>query len=151
MPALLITAAVLFFDQLSKWIIQETMELGQSIPVITNIFHITYWRNPGAAFGIMAFRTNFFIIVGFLVVAAIIIVLLRLPPERKLLKVALALQLGGAVGNLIDRIRTGYVVDFFDFRVWPVFNIADSAIVIGVILLSWFLLVTPETKPKPNG
>lgn len=150
-PALLITAAVLLFDQLSKWIIQQTMEIGQSIPVITNIFHITYWRNPGAAFGILAFHTNFFIIVGIIVTLVLILVLLRLPPGRSLLKIALSLQLGGAAGNLIDRMRTGYVTDFFDFRVWPVFNIADSAIVVGVILLSWFLLIAPESNPNPNG
>jgi signal peptidase II len=117
--------------------------------VIANVFHITYWRNPGAAFGILAYRTEFFIIIGTLVAVGIIIALLKLPPGKHLLKVALAMLLGGAIGNLIDRVRIGYVIDFFDFRIWPVFNIADSAIVIGVILLAWFLLVMPETKPKP--
>jgi signal peptidase II len=147
--AFLIALTVLLIDQLSKGIVTKTMELGQSIPVIANVFHITYWRNPGAAFGILAYRTEFFIIIGTLVAVGIIIALLKLPPGKHLLKVALAMLLGGAIGNLIDRVRIGYVIDFFDFRIWPVFNIADSAIVIGVILLAWFLLVMPETKPKP--
>jgi len=149
-PAMLISIAILFTDQLSKYFIQQNMELGQSIPIINNMFHLTYWHNPGAAFGILASQTNFLIAIGALVAAAIIIVLLKLPPGKKLLKVSLALQLGGAAGNLIDRIRTGYVIDFFDFRIWPVFNIADSAIVIGAILLLWVLLVAPEIKPNPS-
>lgn len=147
MRPFLLAAAVLISDQLSKWAIQRTMELGQSIPVVDNIFHITYWRNPGAAFSLLPFRTTFFVIIGILVVTVIIVFFRRVPADRKLLQFALALQLGGAMGNLVDRVRIGSVVDFLDFRVWPVFNLADSAIVVGVILLSWDLLRTPDRPP----
>lgn len=111
------------------------MSLNQSIPVITNVFHITYVHNFGAAFGLFAHRTGFFIFVTTVVVLLIFVFLRHLPKEQKLLRAALVLQLGGATGNLIDRVRLGYVIDFFDLRVWPVFNVADIAIVFGVGLL----------------
>ena len=111
------------------------MSLNQSIPVITNVFHITYVHNFGAAFGLFAHRTDFFIFVTTVVVLLIFVFLRHLPKEQKLLRAALVLQLGGATGNLIDRVRLGYVIDFFDLRVWPVFNVADIAIVFGVGLL----------------
>lgn len=111
------------------------MSLNQSIPVITNVFHITYVHNFGAAFGLFAHRTGFFIFITTVVVLLIFVFLRHLPKEQKLLRAALVLQLGGATGNLIDRVRLGYVIDFFDLRVWPVFNVADIAIVFGVGLL----------------
>jgi len=111
------------------------MSLNQSIPVVTNVFHITYVHNFGAAFGLFAHRTGFFIFVTTVVVLLIFVFLRHLPKEQKLLRAALVLQLGGAMGNLIDRVRLGYVIDFFDLRVWPVFNVADIAIVFGVGLL----------------
>lgn len=111
------------------------MSLNQSIPVITNVFHITYVHNFGAAFGLFVHRTGFFIFVTTVVVLLIFVFLRHLPKEQKLLRAALVLQLGGAMGNLIDRVRLGYVIDFFDLRVWPVFNVADIAIVFGVGLL----------------
>ncbi len=112
------------------------MEKGQSIPIIENIFHFTFVQNPGAAFGIFAYKTAFFIVVATVVTAVIIYFNYTMPKDRRLLRWGLALQLGGALGNLIDRLKTGYVIDFFDFRVWPVFNIADIAIVVGVGILA---------------
>lgn len=135
MLILLLAVPVILFDQLLKLLVVNTMSLNQSIPVITNVFHITYVHNFGAAFGLLAHRTSFFILVTLVVVFLLLIFLRHLPKEQKLLRAALVLQLGGAAGNLIDRVRLGYVIDFFDFRVWPVFNVADIAIVFGVGLL----------------
>lgn len=135
MIILLITVLLIVIDQLTKLAVVSTMSLNQSVPVIPNVFHITYVHNFGAAFGILAHRTGFFILITVAVVLFILFFLRQVPGEHTLLRVALALQLGGALGNLIDRVRFGYVVDFFDFRVWPVFNVADIAIVTGIGLL----------------
>ncbi|MFZ5646128.1 MAG: signal peptidase II [Bacillota bacterium] len=126
--------AVFLADQASKMFIMGNMFLNQSIPVITNVFHITYIRNPGAAFGLMAYRTSFFIAVSILVVLGII-VFYKKYGGKGTVQVTLGLIAGGALGNLVDRVRFGEVVDFLDFRVWPVFNLADSAIVVGAALL----------------
>ncbi|MBS4007766.1 MAG: signal peptidase II [Clostridium sp.] len=132
---LLIALLIILIDQLTKLLVVNTMSQNESIPVINNIFHITYVHNFGAAFGLLAHRTGFFILVTVVVLLFILTFLRYLPKEQKLLRAALVLQLGGASGNLIDRVRVGYVIDFFDFRVWPVFNVADIAIVFGIGLL----------------
>ncbi|MDK2925203.1 MAG: signal peptidase [Bacillota bacterium] len=124
---------VLLLDQITKLAVRRYLLPGESLPVLPGIFHLSYVQNPGAAFGILKYQTGFFIAITALVVAAIIFYAPRVDPG--LLRVALALELGGALGNLIDRLRFGYVVDFLDFRIWPVFNVADMAIVIGVGLL----------------
>ncbi|MBT9140599.1 MAG: Lipoprotein signal peptidase [Dehalococcoidia bacterium] len=143
---LLIAVLVILFDQLSKLLVVNTMSLNQSIPVIPNVFHITYVHNFGAAFGLLAHRTGFFILVAVAVVLLLLAFLRYLPKEQKLLRAALVLQLGGVAGNLIDRVRVGYVIDFFDFRVWPVFNVADIAIVFGIGLL--ILDLTSNAREK---
>ncbi len=132
---MLIALLIILIDQLTKLLVVNTMSQNESIPVINNIFHITYVHNFGAAFGLLAHRTGFFILVTVVVLLFILTFLRYLPKEQKLLRAALVLQLGGASGNLIDRVRVGYVIDFFDFRVWPVFNVADIAIVFGIGLL----------------
>lgn len=129
-----------------KFFVMRSMDLHQSIAVLPNIFHITYVHNYGAAFGLLAHRTGFFVLVALAVVAVIIICLRHIPKEHKLMRYALALQLGGALGNLVDRVRFGYVVDFFDFRVWPVFNVADIAIVAGIGFLILDLARTPREE-----
>jgi len=148
MHLLFILFTVLMLDQSSKYFISHSFHQGQSLPVITNIFHITYVQNPGAAFGMLAYRTTFFLAVTVLVIAIILFVYRKVPVERKLLRVGLGLQLAGAIGNFIDRLRLGYVVDFFDFRIWPVFNVADMAIVVGVCLLAVEILRTPEERKE---
>ncbi|WP_342774531.1 signal peptidase II [Biomaibacter acetigenes] len=134
---------VLAADQLSKYIIRANMEPHESLPIIKGIFHITYVQNTGAAFSILQGKTYFFTIVSLAIILAIIFFLRKVPPEKRLLRFVMALVLGGAAGNLIDRFRFGYVVDFFDFRIWPVFNIADSAIVVGVIILAYLIAFDP--------
>ncbi|MFH1577610.1 MAG: signal peptidase II [Candidatus Omnitrophota bacterium] len=134
---------ILIFDQLSKYIVSQRLPLGRSIPIIKNVFHLTYILNRGAAFGILKNQTYFFIIAA---IAAIIFILINLRRTRALkVKIALSLILSGAASNLLDRIRLGAVVDFLDFRIWPVFNFADSAISIGAILLAYSLLAGKNT------
>ena len=141
----LIGLLVLFFDQLTKFWVQNSMLPRDSIPLIPGVFHLTYVQNTGAAFGFLREKTLFFIAVAVLVLGFIIFLIPRLPRGNLFLRVVFGLLLGGALGNLIDRIRFGYVVDFLDFRIWPVFNIADMAIVVGVCFLVWEIWFrTPE-------
>jgi signal peptidase II len=135
----LLVFLVLLADQASKVLVVRLMTLGESIPVIKDVFHLTYLHNPGGAFGILAYRTWFFILVALVVVLLILGFLRHVRPGDNRLTAALALQLGGTLGNLLDRIRQGYVIDFLDFRFWPVFNLADTSIVVGVFLLLWQL------------
>ncbi|TLN00162.1 signal peptidase II [bacterium] len=146
--------AIFVFDQGIKWLVIRYMEIGQSIPLIDNVFHLTYVQNPGAAFGMLPYQTVFFITVTVLVVGGIALYYRKLPPGRRLLKAGLALQVGGALGNLADRVRFGRVVDYLDFRVWPVFNLADIAIVTGVGLLILELFKAddnPRIKKEGGG
>ena len=145
----IIAAAVVGLDQLSKYIVSSFMEIGQSIPVIHEFLYITYLRNPGAAFGMLPYRTIFFIIITILVVGFIIYYYRTLPAGFSLLRLGLALQLGGALGNLVDRVSGTYVIDFIDFTIWPpVFNLADTAIVIGIVL---FLIAFWRMAPTLEG
>ena len=146
MQLVLIALLVLVLDQASKYAVKSAMELNQSIPLIPRVFHLTYIQNPGAAFGLLANRTSFFIWITFLVVALILVFYRQIPGDRRWTRLALAMMLGGAVGNLIDRLRAGSVVDFLDFRFWPVFNLADSAIVVGMGLLAWQLLRSGQAE-----
>ena len=143
MGVFLIALGVLFLDQGTKYLVNTKMIAGQSIPVIEGVFHLTYVQNRGAAFGILQGQTIFFMLVSVVILGLILYLLPRIPPDHSLLCVALGFLLGGAVGNLLDRILHSFVIDFFDFRIWPVFNIADIAIVSGVILFCWEILMKP--------
>ena len=147
MRLILIVAAVMLADQLSKQFIMRTMEIGQSITVISNFLYVTYVRNPGAAFGMLPYQTAFFVVITVLVGAFIIYYYRLLGEDHKWLRLGLSLQLGGALGNLVDRLSEGYVVDFINFTIWPpVFNIADSAIVIGIGIFLIAFWRNPELK-----
>ena len=111
----------------------------------------TYVENRGAAFGLLQEQTTFFILVGVTVIGVILYSFRQMPRPSIILTVALGLQLGGAIGNLIDRVRFGYVVDFMDLSVWPVFNVADSAIVCGVVGLAYTLAFPPRTATAPSN
>lgn len=134
--------AVVILDQFSKYIVVENMALGESIPIIEEVFHLTYILNPGAAFGVFAHNRLFFIAIAVVVIGIIIWARREILASPWEVKAGCGLFLGGAIGNLIDRARQGLVIDFFDFRIWPVFNIADIAICIGVGLIIWNLLKT---------
>ncbi|GAA0853447.1 signal peptidase II [Paenibacillus glucanolyticus] len=136
----LIAFVLFLIDQGTKYLIAQNLELYEQIPVIGDFFLITSSRNRGAAFGILQDQLWFFIVVTLIVVAGIIWYLQKVVKEgRRLLPTALALVLGGALGNFIDRLVMGEVVDFLQFNfgsyTFPIFNIADSCIVIGVALI----------------
>jgi signal peptidase II len=139
----LIAAVIIALDQFTKYLVVKYMELGQSIPLIADVFHLTSHRNMGAAFGILQNQRWFFIVITTVVVIGIVISLIRLGKNQPRASLALSLVLGGAVGNFIDRAMTGQVVDFLDFTLinFPIFNVADMAITIGVgiLLLDVFL------------
>ena len=142
--------AIIFFivsaDQAVKYGIASFMEIGESIPVLPGIFHITYIENPGAAFGMFANQRMIFILAALSVIVAVCAAYRRLMDESRTVRWGVALLLGGAVGNLIDRVRTGRVIDFLDFRIWPVFNIADVGICIGVALLIYTMAFEREKE-----
>ncbi len=143
--------ATFLIDQVSKAAVQSLMFLGESIPVAPPFFHLTYIMNPGAAFGLLAYQTPLFIAVGVLLVIGVLAVYRKIPAEKALVRYGLGLVLGGALGNLADRLRYGRVVDFLDFRVWPVFNLADAAIFIGACLLVWELLKDGSWKSEKDS
>ncbi|WP_054949967.1 signal peptidase II [Numidum massiliense] len=144
---LLLALIVVGCDQLTKLVIVKAMNLYDTIPVIDGVFHITSHRNAGAAFGILQDARWFFIVVTVVVIIGILWYMTQIREQKGML-VSLALVLGGAIGNFIDRLLQGEVVDFLDFRMinFPIFNVADSAIVVGVIILLWFTLFSRQTQ-----
>jgi signal peptidase II len=135
---IIVFVLVIVADQISKNLLFNNLYLGQSVPVIPRIFHITMVYNTGIAFGLFKNQTVLFSAISFFVIVLIIFSILEQKRRKDInhLEIfALYLILSGAIGNLIDRFRFGYVIDFLDFRVWPVFNIADSAITIGMVLI----------------
>lgn len=146
LTALLIVAA----DQLSKTWIGSNLVRGESLPA-TGFFRLTHVHNSGAAFGLFPGQSFALIIVALVsIIGLLLFVFLfsrRFPFfEDRLVRLAFGLILGGTVGNLIDRLRLGYVTDFVDIGIWPAFNVADSAVVIGVILVAYSLLFSASAK-----
>lgn len=151
-----LAALVVVADQITKRLAEDRLRGQRSVAVLDDIVRLTYVENRGAAFGLLQDQTAFFVLVGILVIGVIAASYRYLPRSGFRLHLALGLQLGGAIGNLIDRIRQGYVVDFVDFGYrsnwWPVFNIADSAIVVGVALLALNALSpTPSEESAHAG
>jgi signal peptidase II len=141
---------VVVLDQISKWYIRETVDLHQSIPVIDSLFNIVHVRNPGGAFNLLAnaseaIRLPFFVVATVVAVAALIYFIRQIPVSQPWLLFAVAGVLGGAVGNFIDRILYGEVIDFLDVYWgayhWPAFNVADSFISVGVVVLLLYSLL----------
>ena len=143
-----IVILIVAFDQLSKWIVVTNMELHQSIPLIDGWLHITSARNRGAAFSILEDQIWFFILITLIAVTLLSYLIYRYGREDRLLGYTLALILGGALGNLIDRVLAGEVVDFIDFAIinFPIFNIADIGITIGTGLLIIYILFNKNNK-----
>ncbi len=141
---------VYLLDQLSKACVGKLVLQGSSIPVIRNAFHVTFVCNTGAAFGMFREHPHLFVIIAAL---AIVLIGYFLARKASVLnaaeKTALSLILGGTLGNLTDRIRLGYVIDFIDLRVWPVFNLADTFITIGAVVLGLSIFIRgSEAKRK---
>ncbi len=125
---------IIILDQLTKYLISGYILPSQSIPLIKNILHITYIQNTGAGFGILKGWNTILIFVSLIIIGIILFYFDRIIKEKQT-HIPITLILGGAIGNLIDRIFLGYVIDFIDFRIWPAFNIADSCITIGALWL----------------
>ena len=152
-----VTMAVVALDQYTKMIIHTTFDLNESVRVISGFFNFTYVRNTGAAFGIFGnahetFRQVFFLSIPPIAIFIIVTFLYGLPETEKIEIYALSIISGGAMGNYIDRLRFGYVIDFLDFHIqhkytWPAFNVADSEIVIGVAVLTLLMF---RKKPVPK-
>lgn len=132
----LLIVGIVILDQLVKYLVSSSMELHQSIPVIRDIFHITYIHNDGAAFRLLQGQQGFLILVTSITLAAVLVYLYQIRRSGHWsLLLSLALLAGGGIGNLIDRVRFRYVVDYLDLRIWPVFNIADICVVVGCGML----------------
>ncbi|GIW40442.1 MAG: lipoprotein signal peptidase [Candidatus Binatia bacterium] len=140
----LVVAGVFVLDQTTKWYVARSFELHESLPVIEGFFHLTYVRNKGGAFGLLAgwdsgLRLPFFLVASALAIGFLFYFLRQLDERDRWGQFALGGIFGGALGNLVDRVRMGEVVDFFDFHfrgyAWPAFNIADSFITIGAVTL----------------
>jgi signal peptidase II len=152
---LLATAlAVLAVDQVTKFAAREfLLSRGtNSVPLIGDWVRITYVENAGAAFGLLQNQTFLFVIIGVIVVVGILFGHRFMSTHRTMMALCLGLQLGGASGNLIDRLRhDGHVFDFIHVPPWPVFNVADSAIVVGVVILAYYLLFRSTSTQSEGG
>lgn len=143
----IIVFLIIVFDQLIKFFVHKYMYLNQSIPLITNILNLTYVQNTGAAFGLLGGWRAFLLVIGFVVIVAILYINAHLT-KKDHLHLPLAIILGGSIGNLVDRIFRCYVIDYIDFRVWPVFNLADIMINLGFVLLIYQILFNKEEKEE---
>jgi signal peptidase II len=138
--------AVVALDQLTKYLVIVYLQPASTVPVINRFFYLTYVENTGAAFGILRDKTWLLSILTIVIIIAAILYIFKSRMLAPIVKISMALIVAGAMGNLIDRIRLGYVIDFFDFTVWPVFNIADISVVIGTAILVFILLFDKHKK-----
>lgn len=144
-----IIAVIIAADQYTKYLAIKKLSQIDTYPLIKGVFHLTYVENRGAAFGMLQNKQWFFIIVTIIVFIGVLLYMHKNKEQMNIfLVVVLAMILGGAVGNLIDRIRLGYVVDFLDFTLinYPVFNFADCCVVVGTILLAGYLIFFDKLK-----
>jgi signal peptidase II len=153
----LIALIIIVSDQVTKWSIVQNLPLNASRSVLGNFLYLTHTHNTGGAFSLFPAGNTTFIVVAFLAIGALVYAYHRYQRSNAIVSAALGLALGGAVGNLIDRIRFGFVIDFFDLHagtnhtVWPIFNVADSGITVGIFLLAAHFLFTKEegAQKKP--
>ena len=147
-PILLLPLALAFgLDQVTKAIVRAYLFLGESVPR-DGLFRITHTSNTGSAFGLFPDQTMFLIIASLVGIGVLLIVYKKQPFSGFPLRLSLGMQLGGAAGNLFDRVRMGEVTDFIDIGPWPVFNIADSSIVIGIFVLGYLFLTTSKAAER---
>lgn len=150
--SLFITLIILIGDQLTKFIIRTQMTLGESFAVVPKFLYITSHRNNGAAWGILSGKMTFFYIITIIVLIALIVFYIKEAKNNMLMQIAISLLFSGALGNFIDRISSGEVVDFIDTVIFgydfPIFNIADASLTIGVVLLIIVLLKDQNQKGK---
>nr|ATZ72090.1 Lipoprotein signal peptidase [Staphylococcus xylosus] len=142
--SLFITIVILLLDQITKFIVASSMRVGDSFNVIPNFLNITSHRNNGAAWGILSGKMSFFYIITIIILFVLIIFYIKEAKQHLLMQVAISLLFAGALGNFIDRVLHGEVVDFVDTNIFgynfPIFNVADSSLTIGVLLIVIALL-----------
>ena len=133
-------------DQLAKVFAVMHLTKSSTVPLIRDVFHLTYCENPGAGFGIFAGFTWLLSLFTAVVVGAVVVYMITKRPKHPALITALTFLTGGAVGNLIDRVRLGYVVDFLDFRLinFPIFNVADCFVTVGAVILAVYIIFFSE-------
>lgn len=142
LPFFAVAAFVFVFDFITKSIVRDNLRVGESWPNDDWLVKITHVTNSGAAFGILQGQGVFLAVTAVLAIGAIVFYYMFPPLEHGLLRLALGLQLGGAAGNLLDRLRFGHVTDFIDFPHYPEFNVADSSIVIGLFVIGAFFFLS---------
>jgi signal peptidase II len=138
-----VAVLTLVIDQISKRLVMTSFRPGESwnpVAPLERWVSLTYVTNTGAAFGLFPDYGGIFMVIAVVVVVVIVVYHRYLPGEQWLVQISLGLQLGGALGNLVDRLRYGHVIDFIDFKVWPIFNVADSSLFVGVVILAFHLL-----------
>ena len=157
---LVVFLVVIALDQSTKLMIQQTLPLHNKVEIIPGFFNLIHVRNAGGAFGIFGGEKGpmgsvLFVAASLVAVGILVILFMRVKEHEKMLKFSFALLLSGAIGNLIDRVSYGEVVDFLDFHVssyhWPAFNVADSAISFGIGLMALELLIKEQKKPIKNN
>lgn len=150
--SIIASTVLIAVDQITKWIALIKLKPIENITVIKGYLDFTFVENRGAAFGILSGKRLFFIVLTAVVSVIIVYLFYKMPKNKDYnkMRISLVLIFAGAIGNLIDRILRGYVVDFFEITVisWPVFNMADIYVVIGTILLVWVLLFVIKEEPK---
>jgi len=156
---LIVFLVVIALDQSTKLMIQQTLPLHRTVEIIPGFFNLIHVRNTGGAFGIFGGEKGpvgsvLFVVASLIAVGILVVLFLRVKEHEKTLAFSLALLLSGAIGNLLDRLSYGEVIDFLDFHVslyhWPAFNVADSAISIGIGLMALELLIKEHEKPSKN-
>lgn len=150
LPFFIVAGSVFVVDQITKAIVRGNLAIGESWPSDGWLVKITHVTNDGAAFGVLQGQGLFLTITAVIAIGAIVFYYAFPPMEHGLLRLVLGLQLGGALGNLIDRLRFGEVTDFIDFPRYPEFNVADSSICIGLFLLVVFYVLS-ERRPETHG
>lgn len=142
----MVLAALLFvLDQISKIWVQRTLPMGASVPLVAPFFYLTYVENPGAAFSVLSGHTWVSVLTTIGLCLLVLVKRNTIADRPQCFRWGISLVLAGATGNLVDRVRQGRVIDFLDVGFWPVFNIADSCIVVGVALILWSMIRDPDT------
>ena len=143
---LILSVIMVISDLATKYLVTSSMALNETLPLIDNIFHLTYVRNSGAAFSMLSGQRIILILLPLLIISVIIIYIIFKRPTNKSLMLSFTMIVSGGIGNLIDRIKYGYVIDFFDFRLinFPVFNVADIFVTLGAAIFIILLLFSKE-------
>lgn len=146
----LIAAIAVILDQMTKWLAVEFLTKVETVPLIQDVLHLTYLENTGAAFGILKNNRWIFLVISTVAIIALVAYIAKFPPKSKWLGVGLSFIVGGGIGNMIDRVLLGYVVDFIDFRLinFAVFNVADSFVCVGAVLVLIYVFFFSDNKKE---